>query len=38
MTDIKTNRFDVAEYLVNETLINAYLDEPQFGISDSLSC
>lgn len=27
MTYIKNSRFDVAEYLTNETLINAYLDE-----------
>ncbi len=27
MTDIKTSRFDVAEYLTDETLINAYLNE-----------
>jgi probable addiction module antidote protein len=27
MTNIKTSRFDVAEYLTDETLINAYLNE-----------
>ncbi|MBP2281626.1 putative addiction module antidote protein [Psychrobacter sp. PL15] len=27
MTDIKTSQFDVAEYLTDETLINAYLNE-----------
>ena len=27
MTDIKISRFDVAEYLTDETLINAYLNE-----------
>ena len=27
MTDTKTSRFDVAEYLTDETLINAYLNE-----------
>ena len=27
MTNIKTSRFDVAEYLTAETLINAYLNE-----------
>ena len=27
MTNIKTSRFDVAEYLTDETLINAYLIE-----------
>ena len=27
MNDIKISRFDVAEYLTDETLINAYLNE-----------
>ena len=27
MTNVKTSRFDVAEYLTDETLINAYLNE-----------
>ena len=27
MTDTKISRFDVAEYLTDETLINAYLNE-----------
>ncbi len=27
MTNIKTSRFDVSEYLTDETLINAYLNE-----------
>ena len=27
MTNIKTSPFDVAEYLTDETLINAYLNE-----------
>lgn len=27
MTNIKTSTFDVAEYLTDETLINAYLNE-----------
>jgi len=27
MTDIKISHFDVAEYLTDETLINAYLNE-----------
>ena len=27
MTDIKTSPFDVAEYLTDDTLINAYLNE-----------
>ncbi|MGP4713826.1 MULTISPECIES: addiction module antidote protein [unclassified Psychrobacter] len=27
MTNIKTSRFDVAEYLTDETLISAYLNE-----------
>ena len=27
MTNIKTSRFDVAEYLTDEALINAYLNE-----------
>lgn len=27
MTNIKTSRFDVAEYLTDDTLINAYLNE-----------
>ncbi len=27
MTNIKTSRFNVAEYLTDETLINAYLNE-----------
>lgn len=27
MTDIKISRFDVAEYLTDETLVNAYLNE-----------
>ena len=27
MTDSKTRRFDVTEYLTDETLINAYLNE-----------
>ncbi|WP_367105701.1 DNA-binding protein [uncultured Psychrobacter sp.] len=27
MTDIKISRFDVAEYLTDETIINAYLNE-----------
>ena len=27
MTDIKISQFDVAEYLTDETLINAYLNE-----------